>query len=98
ILLPLVANAENEMAIFQHWVKTGCVIKPPCQHMPGWLHDIYSGKQNPTRRGIHAYTLKFDIPKSYQPCMMEWSRSNLEIRFAVEYDAGQRFLNTRPNL
>jgi len=93
IMVPLVANAEKEMAIFKHWVETGYVVKPPPDPMPDELKGIFSNQTNPTPPAIHAYTLNFDIPKSYQPYILEWSRSNLEILFGMGYDAGRRFLD-----
>jgi predicted acylesterase/phospholipase RssA len=92
IMVPLVANAEKEMAIFKHWVETGCVVKPPPRHMPEELHAVFSGQNYPKPPGIHVFTLNFDIPKSYRPYMLEWSRSNLETLFGMGFDAGQTFL------
>jgi NTE family protein len=92
IMVPLVANAEKELAIFKYWVETGSVVMPPCRQMPEELRGVLSSQNNPTPPGIHVFTLNFDIPKSYQPYMLEWSRSNLEILFGLGYDAGQSFL------
>jgi hypothetical protein len=92
IMLPLVANAEKELAIFKHWVETGSVVKPPPRHMPDELHGLFNSQNNPTPPDVDVFTLNFEIPKSYRPYMLEWSRSNLEILFGLGYDAGQRFL------
>ncbi len=92
IMVPLVANAEKELAIFMHWVCTGEIIKPPPAAISDKLHAVLSCQDKPKPPGIDLYRLRFDIPESYQPYMLEWSRSNLEMLFDVGYAAGQRFL------
>jgi predicted acylesterase/phospholipase RssA len=92
IMVPLAANADKEMAIFKHWVETGWVVKPPPRHMPDELHGIFNGQNHPTPPGIKAFTLDFEIPESYQPFMLEWSRSNLETLFGLGYEAGRTFI------
>jgi predicted acylesterase/phospholipase RssA len=92
VMLPLVANAEKELAIFKHWVETGSVVKPAPRHMPEELHAVFSGQNFPVPPNIHAFTVNFDIPESYQPYMLEWSKSNLETLFGMGYEAGQLFV------
>jgi predicted acylesterase/phospholipase RssA len=92
IIVPLVANAEKEMAIFKHWVETGWVVKPPPRHMPEELHGVFNGQKHPVPPGITAFTLNFEIPEPYQPYMLEWSRSNLETLFGFGYEAGRTFI------
>ena len=92
-MLPLVANAEKELAIFKHWVETGCVVKLPPEKMPDEWHALFASQDNPTPPQIKVFTLNFNnIPESYQPYMLEWTRSNLETLFGFGYDAGQLFL------
>ena len=86
------ANAEKELAIFTHWVETGSVVKPAPRHMPEELHAVFSGQNFPVPPNIHAFTVNFDIPESYQPYMLEWSKSNLETLFGMGYEAGQLFV------
>jgi predicted acylesterase/phospholipase RssA len=92
ILVPLVANAEKEIAIFKHWVETGWVVKMPPRHMPEELHGVFGGQHHPKPPGIKVFTLNFDIPEAYQPYMLEWSRSNLETLFGFGYESGRTFL------
>jgi predicted acylesterase/phospholipase RssA len=92
IMVPLVANAEKELAIFMHWVQTGDVIKPVPTAIPHNLYALLSSQHHPTPPGIHLFRLRFDIPDSYRPYMLEWSKSNLETLFGFGYAAGQQFL------
>jgi predicted acylesterase/phospholipase RssA len=92
IMVPLVANAEKELAIFMHWVHTGDVIKPVPTAMPDNLHDLLDSQSCPKPPAIDLRLLRFDIPDSYRPYMLEWSKSNLETLFGFGYAAGQQFL------
>jgi predicted acylesterase/phospholipase RssA len=83
IIMPLVANAEKELAIFTHWAKTG--------------ENVLDPQPGATPPGITVLPLNFNnVPKSYQPYMLEWSRSNLEYLFDLGYQAAQDFLKS-PN-
>jgi len=94
IMVPLVANAEKELAIFKHWVETGSIVKMPPKQVPEEWHALFNNQEDPKPPQIKVFTLNFDnIPESYQPYMLEWSRSNLETLFGLGYEAGRTFLN-----
>jgi NTE family protein len=93
IMLPLVANAEKEMAIFRHWVDTGNVVKPPPPQLSDEQYALYHSQDNPTPPDIDFFSLCFDVPEAHRPYMLEWSKSNLEILFGLGYDAGRRFVH-----
>jgi len=92
IMLPLIANAEKELAMFLHWTKTGHVVKPLPAKASAKLQTVMSKQKNSTPPGVTPYVLPFDIPEYHRPYMLEWSRSNLEILFGFGYTAGQNFL------
>jgi NTE family protein len=98
IIVPLVANAEKELAIFECWIKTGCVTLPiPGRHgFRAGLSKLASnmGPEGQTyqRPDLELLKIQFDIPENRRPYLLDWSRSNLEISFGLGYDAGQKFL------
>ena len=99
IMVPLVASAEQELSMFMHWVDTGYVVSPVTPCMPGKLYDklhgVLTSQDDPTPPALEVYPLGFKIPKSYQPFMLEWSKSNLENLFHMGYMAGQEFVMHR---
>jgi NTE family protein len=93
IMVPLIASAEKELAMFLHWVETGHVVKPPpdCAS-PKIQAAVSKYKNNPTPPGIAPYVLPFYIPDHHRPYMLDWSKSNLEMLFDLGFTAGQNFL------
>jgi NTE family protein len=98
IIVPLVANAQKELAIFEYWARTGCAVLPltvPERPGPG-LWDLLN-RMGPNcdicvPPDIEVLSVKFAIPENRRPYLLDWSRSNLEISFGLGYDAGQKFL------
>ncbi len=93
IMVPLIASAEKELAMFLHWVKTGHVVKPPPDCASPKIKAVVNKYMNdPAPPGIVPYVLPFDIPENHLPYVLEWSRWNLETLFGIGYTAGQNFL------
>jgi NTE family protein len=97
IIVPLVANAEKELAIFECWVKTGYVyLKIPGVNMKRGLSQLVSNMGHDgdvcVPPGLELLRIRFDIPKERRPYLLDWSRSNLESSFDIGYAAGWRFL------
>jgi NTE family protein len=98
IIVPLVANAEKELAIFEYWAETGCPILPlTVPKKPGprlWelLNKLGPDPKTCVPPGIEVLKVRFDIPDDRRPYLLDWSRSNLESSFGLGYAAGQKFL------
>jgi NTE family protein len=84
IIVPLVANANKELAIFEYWAQTGVTIDPtnpvnPTMHI------------RPPLQLQTPYVLRFSIPLEHRPYILDWSRSNLEMLFDIGYRDGKNF-------
>jgi len=95
IIVPLVANAEKELAMFLHWVDTGHVVKLPGKNVSPRMQALLANQHHPAPPSLTAATLRFDdfIPAQHKPFMLDWSKSNLEILFDAGYRAGKHFVN-----
>lgn len=93
IVLPIVGNAEKEIAIFKEWVKTGDTdFIPPDEwklraKAPGQVPDVEK-----------PYIVKFYVPPGQQPYVLDWSRSNLERLFDIGYESGRIFVQENPDI
>ena len=99
IIVPLVANAEKELAIFEHWAETGHSLLLPMKvpEFPGpllWKALNNVGRDSATCKppGVEVLPITFTIPEDRRPYLLDWSRSNLESSFDIGYAAGQKFL------
>jgi hypothetical protein len=100
IIVPLVANAEKELALFECWIKTGGIYLAIPGLKQGKLKTGLSqlvSKMGPEGDvceppGLELLRIRFDIPRERRPYLLDWSRSNLENSFALGYAAGQKFL------
>jgi NTE family protein len=89
IIVPLVANANKELAIFEYWTQSGMKINPAHPESP-----VY----DPPPLGMHTpYVLSFPIPPEHRPYTLDWSRSNLEMLFEIGYREGKRFAQDPSN-
>ena len=99
IIVPLVANAEKELAIFEYWAETGCPILPltvpkdPGRRLRELLNKWGPDTKTGVPPGIEVLKVTFDIPDDRQPYLLDWSRSNLESSFSIGYAAGLKFLH-----
>jgi NTE family protein len=91
IIVPLVANAEKELAIFQHWAETGhsllLPIKVP-EYPSAFLQKALNNLGDSATRkppGVEVLPITFTIPEDRRPYLLDWSRSNLESSFAIGY-------------
>jgi len=105
IIVPLVANAEKELAMFEYWIRTGVIVMP----IPGLEYGLTPGLSDAVSKagpdgetydppGLELFRIKFDIPESRRPYLLDWSRSNLESSFGLGYASGQRFLQEHPEV
>ena len=99
VIVPLVANAEKELAIFEYWAETGCPILPltvpkdPGRRLRELLNKWGPDTKTGVPPGIEVLKVRFDIPDDRQPYLLDWSRSNLESSFSIGYAAGLKFLH-----
>jgi NTE family protein len=84
IIVPLVANANKELAIFEYWAQSGVTIDPTKPENPGTYQPPPLQLQTP-------YVLRFSIPLEHKPYTLDWSRSNLEMLFDIGYRDGKNF-------
>jgi NTE family protein len=84
IIVPLVANANKELAIFEYWAQTGVALDPAHPENPATHNPPPPQMQTP-------YVLRFPIPPEHQPYTLDWSRSNLEMLFEIGYRTGKNF-------
>jgi len=85
IIVPVVANANKELAMFLYWARTGNLIFD--QTSPSFPNPYL---QPP-------YVLNFPIPDAHRPYVLDWSRSNLETLFHIGYQAGKDFTELAAN-
>ena len=96
IILPIVGNAEKEIAIFQEWVRTGRTdFIPPDE----WeLRADTAAGPNQTPNIEKPYLVNFYVPPEQQPYVLDWSRSNLERLFDIGYEFGRIFVDENPDI
>ena len=80
IIVPLVANARNELAMFQDWIRFR--YSPQAPIMP----------RSAVPAPVRLFCVKFEIPEQHRPGILDWSSSNLETMFHLGFNAGNRFL------
>ena len=93
IILPLVANAQNELAMIEHWQTHGHAVAngPATSHL-----QMTSSGQRWHRPEI--YQLHFDIPAEHREFSLDWTRSNLEYLFELGYRQGRSFVQEHERL
>ena len=87
IILPIVGNAEKEIAIFQEWVRTGRTDFIPPDEWELRAQGQPPGP-NQTPNIEKPYLVNFYVPPEQQPYVLDWSRSNLERLFDIGYEFG----------
>jgi predicted acylesterase/phospholipase RssA len=105
IIVPLVANAEKELALFQQWLSTGNVgDRVPSSPEDRFLFQLLKQKQKKDELGMSrcvpnadSYVVEFIIPPEQQPYTLDWSRSNLECLFDIGYESGIMFIEEYGN-
>ena len=83
IIVPLVANARNELAMFEYWLNHGSPVRGPVQ-------SAYVNLRRP-----RLYRVKFSIPEQHRPNMLDWASSNVERMFEIGFRSGQQFADNR---
>ena len=89
IIVPLVANAEKELAIFEYWAETGCPILPltvpkdPGHRLRELLNKLGPDTKTCVPPGIEVLKVRFDIPDDRQPYLLDWSK--IKPRKLVQY-------------
>jgi NTE family protein len=97
IAVPLVANAEKELDLFDHWVNTGFIGRRQREmEISPELKKLYDKQTRPAIDPL--YFIKLRIPEKQRPYALDWSRSNLEILFDVGYQAGKAFVKDPVNV
>jgi len=93
IIIPLVANAEKELVIFQHWIETGHLLTTTKleRRYRGFL-EKYSWVDDEQPPDAEAFVLKFVVPEQHRPYLLDWTSSNLECLFDIGYECGILFL------
>jgi NTE family protein len=98
IIIPLVANAEKELVIFEHWIATGHLLttaKLERRYQPFLQqHPLLKQEMPPDAK---ALVVKFAVPEQHRPYMLDWTSSNLECLFNIGYESGLMFLEEHGN-
>jgi NTE family protein len=101
VMISLVANAEKELAMFRHWIKTGHIMYPPAigtvPHRLAALRAKLDTLSSNVQKLVQPFIVEFSIPAERRPYLLDWSRSNLECLFDIGYKAGQSFREARDN-
>jgi NTE family protein len=101
IIMPLIALAGRELAIFEYWVRTGEEIEiHPWEtqrtESPGAAGEtpaVSSGK----RPKVELYQIRLQVPEEHKRHTLTWARSNLEYLFGLGYSRGQEFMQRPEN-
>jgi NTE family protein len=99
MIVPTVANAQEELSIFDAWVNTGYADVPSYD----WklVAQINAAKAiaqaqfpgvSPLVPNVKPFVVPFPVPPEQRPYMLDWSRSNLERLFDIGYQSGLDFL------
>ena len=83
IIVPLVANARNELAMFEYWLNHGFPVRLPEQ-------SAYVNLRRP-----QLYRVEFSIPEQHRPNMLDWASSNVERMFEIGFKSGREFADNR---
>ena len=83
IIVPLVANARNELAMFEYWLNYGFPVR--------WTGE--SARLNWQRPQL--YRVEFTIPEQHRPNMLDWASSNIERMFEIGFQSGREFADNR---
>jgi NTE family protein len=95
IMIPLVANAEKELAIFRHWLDTGDLVSS--LKLERRYHDLFQELADDKKPNAKEYLVDFCVPEWHRPYLLDWTNSNLECLFAIGYEAGQYLMETEGN-
>jgi NTE family protein len=79
IIVPLVANARNELAMFEYWLNYGFPAHSAGQY-------AYANSRRP-----QLHRIEFSVPEQHRPNMLDWSSSNIERMFEIGVKAGRAF-------
>lgn len=100
IIIPLIALAGRELAIFEYWVHTGVDIdinpwetvqarrpsaKPRAPRVPA------------QRPNVELFQIQLEIPEAHKPYSLTWAKSNLDYLFELGYARGKEFMQQREN-
>ena len=86
IMIPLVANAERELAIFRYWLKTGDLVSSLKLQR---RYQEFIKRLGTDRPNASEYPVEFPVPEWQRPHLLEWTSSNLECLFEIGYEAGR---------
>jgi hypothetical protein len=86
IMIPLVANAEKELAIFRHWLHTGDLVTSLKLER---RYQEFIQKLSKERPNAKEYVVEFCVPEWYRPYLLDWTSSNLECLFEIGYESGR---------
>jgi NTE family protein len=105
MIVPVVANAQKELAIFTTWVRTGDVDVPPIEwELTAAIAAVKAQAQAHGAVGGGVpnveppFIVPFPVPPEQRPYMLDWSRSNLERLFDIGYESGLIFLEDNPDV
>ncbi len=93
IIIPLVANAEKELVIFQHWIETGHLLTTAkLERRNREFLQSYTWVADETPPNAEAFVVEFVVPEQHRPYLLDWTSSNLECLFNIGYKSGIMFL------
>ena len=83
IIVPLVANARNELAMFEYWLNDGSRV------------GATRGAPRTNSQRPQLYRVEFTIPEQHRPNMLDWKSSNIERMFQIGFQSGREFADNR---
>jgi NTE family protein len=96
IIMPLIALAGRELAIFEYWVRTGIEIQTnPWEteeyHPPGVTDAA------PVKPNVELYQIRLTVPEEHRRYSLTWAKSNLEYLFELGLSRGRQFMQRPEN-
>jgi len=92
IIMPLIALAGRELAIFEYWVHTGIEVKlhPWETAHAGAAPDRPVVPVQPPN--VKLFQIQLTVPDEHKPYSLTWAKSNLDYLFKLGYDRGKEFM------
>lgn len=98
IIIPLVALAARELAMFEYWVKTGIDIKLDPWDATGT--DVTApdpATAPPVPPQVDLFQMRLIVPEEQRAHSLSWTKSNLETLFRFGYKVGWNFMQQPEN-
>jgi predicted acylesterase/phospholipase RssA len=97
IIMPLIALAGRELALFEYWVRTGIDVDlNPWETVRA---GAVAGMPEPPAQppNVQLFQIQLTVPEEHKPYSLNWARSNLDYLFRMGYDRGREFMRQPVN-